>query len=69
MQRKDVTVDKGMIGFRGRLSFRKYMPVKPSKYCIKVWMAADSSNGYILNSDVYFSKEQNQQPRIHGFRL
>lgn len=39
------------------------MPAKPTKYGIKVWMAADSSNGYVLNFDVYSGKETNR-PRI-----
>ena len=63
---KNISVDEGMVGFRGRLSFRQYMPAKPTKYGIKVWMAADSSNGYVLNYDVYLGKEANQRPRIYG---
>ena len=47
------------------LSFRQYMPAKPTKYGIKMWMAADSSNGYVLNFDVYLGKEEGQR-RIHG---
>ena len=27
------------------------------KYRVKVWMSADSSNGYVLNFDVYLGKE------------
>lgn len=41
------------------------MPVKPTKYRIKVWMATDSSNGYMLNFDVYLGKELGQR-QIHG---
>ena len=62
---KNIAVDEGMVAFRARLSFRQYMPAKPAKYGIKVWMAADSSNGYVLNFDVYLGKEvRNRQ--IHG---
>ena len=43
---KNISIDEGMIAFKGRLAFRQYMPAKPTKYGIKVWMAADSSNGY-----------------------
>ena len=62
---KNLSVDEGMIPFRGRLSFRQYMPAKPTKYGIKVWIAADSSNGYVLNFDVYLGKDPRLQ-RIHG---
>ena len=33
---KHISVDEGMIGFKGRLSFCQYMPAKPTKYGIKV---------------------------------
>ena len=36
-----------MIKYKGRLYFRQYMPKKPVKYGIKVWMAADSKTGYV----------------------
>lgn len=62
---QNISVDEGMIAYRGRISFRQYMPAKPTKHGIKVWMAADSSNGYVLNFDIYLGKEAGQQ-RIHG---
>lgn len=63
---KNLSVDEHMIGFRGRLSFRQYMPAKPTKYGIKVWMAANSSNGYVLNFAVYLGKEVDGRWRIYG---
>ena len=54
-----------MMAFKGRLSFRQYLPAKPTKYGIKVWMAADASNGYIVNFSVYLESE-GQKRRIHG---
>lgn len=48
----NISVDEGMIGFHGSLSFRQYKPAKPIKYGIKIWMTADSSNGFVLNFDV-----------------
>ena len=35
------SIDEAMIAFRGRLSFRQYLPLKPTKYGIKVWCRAD----------------------------
>ena len=62
---KNLSIDEGMIAFKGRLSFRQYMPAKPTKYGIKVWMAADSQNGYVNNFSVYLGKEGNV-PRANG---
>ena len=50
---KNISIDEGTIAFKGRLSFRQYLPAKPTKYGIKVWMATDSLNGYVLNFSVY----------------
>ena len=62
---KHIAMDEGMIAFKGRLSFRQYMLAKLTKYGIKVWMAVDSKNGYIISYDVYPGSEEGVQ-RIHG---
>jgi len=41
----DMSVDEDMKNNKGRLYFRQYMPKKPIKYGIKVWIAADSRTG------------------------
>ena len=41
------------------------MPAKPTKYGIKVWMAADSSNGYVVNFEVYLGSEEGHH-RMQG---
>ena len=62
---KCMSIDEGMIAFRGRLCFRQYMPAKPTKYGVKVWMAADAANGFVSNLDVYLGAEDGNC-RIHG---
>ena len=62
---KNISIDEGMIAFKVRLSFRQYLPAKPTKYGIKVWMAADSSNGYVLNLSVYLGSE-GENRRLYG---
>ena len=53
-----------MIKFRGRLGLRQYMPAKPTKYGIKVWVRADSHNGYINEFDVYVGLPQGNRPEV-----
>ena len=55
--KKNISIDEGMTAFKGRLSFRQYLPAKPTKYGIKVWIAADASNGYVVNFSVYLGSE------------
>ena len=63
---KNMSIDEGMIAYGGRLSFRQFMPAKPTKYHKKNWMAADAKNGYISNFAVYLGQAENNRCRIHG---
>ncbi len=49
---KCVSVDESMIGTRGRLSFLQYLPKKPTKWGIKVWVCSESKTGYIHDFEV-----------------
>ena len=50
---QDLSVDEVMTAFRGCLNFRQYLPVKPTKYGVKVWEICDARNGYCFDFDVY----------------
>ncbi|XDV26565.1 hypothetical protein PO909_030223 [Leuciscus waleckii] len=52
-----VSVDESMVKFKGRLAFRQYLPLKPTKWGIKVWVMAESSTGYVSNFQVYTGRE------------
>jgi len=47
------TVDESLHGFRGMCSFKQYIPNKPSKYGIKVYLLADSKTFYLVSSKIY----------------
>ena len=51
-----------MIPFKGRLSLKQYMPLKPVKRGIKVWECADSSNSFVCDLEVYTGKQRNCNP-------
>ena len=55
---QNLAVDEAMIKYKGRLSFKQYMPNKPDKWGIKVWRIADSKTGYFLNGSVYLGKKE-----------
>ena len=55
--RMENAVDEAMIPFKGRSSLKQYMPKKPVKRGFKVWVRADSFNGYICEFMVYVGKE------------
>ena len=51
-----VTIDEQLLAFRGRCNFRMYIPNKPAKYGIKVFMVCDADTLYCLNAFPYLGK-------------
>ena len=65
---RDVAVNEAMIKFQGRPSLKQYMPLKPTKCGIKVWVAADS-NGYFSRFEIYTGKKRNSTEHGLGARV
>ena len=65
---REISVDEGMIAYRGRVSYLQYIPKKPTKFGIKVWMVAESKSGYVPNYIMYTGKlsEENCDPTLEG---
>ena len=56
---KENSIDEAMIPFKGRLSFKQYLPAKPTKFGIKVWERADGNNGFVSEFQVYKGRKIN----------
>lgn len=61
--RKNQSIDEAMIPYKGRFSAKQYVPSKPVKWGIKVWMRCDTTSGTVILSlymhlFIYFSSEQ-----------
>ncbi|XP_036355624.1 piggyBac transposable element-derived protein 4-like, partial [Octopus sinensis] len=54
-----LSIDEGMVGYKGRVRFRKYMPGKPTKWWIKVWKNCESNTGYCSGFEFYTGKRDN----------
>ena len=55
------TIDEGMIAFKGRLSYVQYLPAKPIKRGIKVWMCCDADTAYLHQFEVYLGQQKNSE--------
>ena len=53
----ELSVDETMIGFKGRVGFRQYCPLKPTKWGLKAFVLADSATGYVINILPYIGSE------------
>lgn len=47
------TIDEQLLSFRGRCSFRMYMPAKPDKYGLKIVLINDATTHYMFNAILY----------------
>lgn len=56
MPKRDISFDEAMVGFTGRLHFKQYIKGKPTPWGIKIWCAAESATGYLLDFNVYTGK-------------
>ena len=48
-----LSIDEMMIGTRCRIPFLQYLPKKPTRFGIKVWVISESKTGYVLDFQVY----------------
>ncbi|XP_071396353.1 piggyBac transposable element-derived protein 4-like [Centroberyx affinis] len=66
---QDVCVDEQLVPFKGRCGFRQFMPRKPAKYGIKIWVTCDVITSYAWKMQIYTGKpagspEVNQGQRV-----
>ena len=63
---QNIAVDERMVKSKHRSGIRQYMKNKPTKWGIKLWVLADSSNGYTIDFNVYIGKSQHEAPSQNG---
>ena len=66
---KDISIDEAMIPFKGRSSLKQYMPLKPTKRGIKIWMRADANTGYVSAFNVYTGKKGDSVEKGLGSKI
>ena len=50
---QNLSIDESMISLKGRLSLLQFLPKKPHKWVMKVWVLADSLNSYTWGGGNY----------------
>jgi len=54
---QNIAIDESLTLWRGRLSFRQYIPLKSSKFGIKSYQLCESSSGYLWSFIIYTGKD------------
>lgn len=55
-----LTVDEQLLGYRGKVPGRTYMPSKPKKYGLKIFWLCEARTGFALNGQIYTGRGQNE---------
>ena len=66
---REVSIDEGMIAFSGRLSCKQYMPAKPIKRGVKVWMMADANSSYLARFEFYLGRQETGTEHGLGYNV
>ena len=53
-----VSIDEGLVKFTRRLGIKQYMPAKPDKFGIKLWLLPNVDMYYVSRFDVYLGKNR-----------
>ena len=61
---KENAIDEAMIKYKGRSALKQYLPLKPIKRGFKVWVRADSINGYMCDFEVYTGKDGSPEQHL-----
>ena len=61
-----VAVDERMVKSKHRSGIRQYIKNKPTKWGVKLWVLADSSNGYTCDFDIYIGKNSQHEVSAKG---
>ena len=62
--RQYVAVDERMVKSRHRSGFRQFIKEKPTKWGIKHWVLADSSNGYTIDFNIYIGRAAGREVKM-----
>jgi hypothetical protein len=61
---QNISVDESLTLWKGRLSFKQYLPLKAAKFGIKTYELCESSSEYLWSLVVYTGKDTNFQSSL-----
>ena len=54
---RDISIDESLLLWKGRLSWKQYIPKKRSRFSMKSFVLCEASSGYVCRSVLYTGKE------------
>ena len=63
---QEISIDEGMVRFKGRSKFKQRLPHKPDRDGFKIWQLCDSRTSYIYNFSPYLGVKYKDQTAGNG---
>lgn len=63
---QNLSIDESMMPWRGRVAFRQFIPSKPIRYGIKLYLCCESKSSFVCKMDIYSGKKGDQVEKDHG---
>ena len=64
---KNLSLDEGMMPYKGMLNIKVYNPKKPKKYGVKLFFVTESTTGYVVDFAVYSGVFSIRRDTVFGF--
>lgn len=58
--KENLTIDEQLVGYRGRIPGRTYIPSKPRKYGLKIFWLCEAPSGFALNGMMYTGRREGE---------
>lgn len=66
---RDVTLDESLMLYKGRLSWRQYLPLKRARFGVKYFCLCESKSGYLFSSIIYTGKGTIISPQFQNLSI
>ncbi|XP_035212569.1 piggyBac transposable element-derived protein 4-like [Stegodyphus dumicola] len=68
-EKRDISIDESLLPYKGRLSWKQYIPSKRARFGIKMFHLCESASGYIWRSIIYTGKDTSFDSKYNEYGL
>ena len=67
--KEHICIDEAMVPWKGRLTFKQFIPNKPNRFGVKLYMLCESDSAYLCDFDVYVGADYEPDPNAEASEL
>lgn len=66
---RDISIDESLMKWKGRLSWKQFIPLKRARFGVKFFVLAEANSGYVWNTFIYTGKGAVINPAYEKFAM